>query len=151
MNPISKKEKIKDVFVEGAITSEFIAKSIKNHQSKTNIGAHNIFLGQVRADNINGRSVKAIDYEAYKDMANKKFHEIKESTFQKFNITCMHIYHSLGEVKVGQICFFVFISGKHRSNLNNFLKKIVKNIKQKAPIFGKETFEDDSYQWKKNK
>ena len=151
MNPISKKEKIKDVFVEGAITSEFIAKSIKNHQSKTNIGAHNIFLGQVRADNINGRSVKAIDYEAYKDMANKKFHEIKESTFQKFNITCMHIYHSLGEVKVGQICFFVFISGKHRSNLNNLLKKIVKNIKQKAPIFGKETFEDDSYQWKKNK
>ena len=63
----------------------------------------------------------------------------------------MHIYHSLGEVKVGQICFFVFISGKHRSNLNNLLKKIVKNIKQKAPIFGKETFEDDSYQWKTNK
>ena len=55
MNHISKKEKIKDVFIEGAITSEFVSKSIKAHQSKTNIGAHNIFLGQVRADNKNGR------------------------------------------------------------------------------------------------
>ncbi len=47
-----KDKKIKNVFQEGAISSEFIANSIQKHQSKTNIGAHNIFLGQVRADEI---------------------------------------------------------------------------------------------------
>ena len=40
----------KNVFVEGPITPEKIATSIAHHQVKTNIGAHDIFLGQVRAD-----------------------------------------------------------------------------------------------------
>ena len=47
-----KEKKPKNVFVEGAITSEFIASSIAKHQTKTTIGAHNIFLGQVRADEV---------------------------------------------------------------------------------------------------
>ena len=52
-----KNKKPKNVFKEGAISSEFIASSIANHQSKTGIGAHNIFLGQVRADEINNKKV----------------------------------------------------------------------------------------------
>ena len=63
----------KNVFIKGAISSEFIANSIAKHQSKTDIGAHNIFLGQVRADEINGKAVVAIEYSAYEEMANKKF------------------------------------------------------------------------------
>ena len=73
------KAAIKNVFVQGAITPEFIANSIAKHQSKTQIGAHDIFLGQVRADVIDGKEVKAIDYSAYEAMANKKFHEIQGS------------------------------------------------------------------------
>ena len=42
--------KPKNIFVEGPISSDKIATSIQNHSSKTNIGAHSIFLGQVRAD-----------------------------------------------------------------------------------------------------
>ena len=104
-----KDKKIKNVFREGAISSEFIGNSIAKHQAKTSIGAHNIFLGQVRGDEIEGKVVSAIEYTAYEDMANGKFHEIREATFSKFNLTCMHIYHSLGEVKTGEICLFVFV------------------------------------------
>ena len=50
------KKSIKNIFVEGAITPEKIAKSIAAHQSKTGIGAHDIFLGQVRADEIDGEN-----------------------------------------------------------------------------------------------
>tara|TARA_Y100001958_G_C21065124_1_gene426650 strand:+ start:275 stop:730 length:456 start_codon:yes stop_codon:yes gene_type:complete len=150
MNHISKKEKIKDVFIDGAITSEFISKSVKAHQSKTNIGAHNIFLGQVRADNKNGKIVKAIEYEAYKDMANKKFHDIKESTFEKFNITCMHIYHSLGYVNAGEISLFVFVSSARRDIVFKSLNFVVEEIKKEVPIFGKEFFSNESYKWKQN-
>lgn len=56
------KKKPKKVFVQGAIPPEKIAQSIANHQSKTNIGAHSIFLGQIRADEVNGKTVSAIDY-----------------------------------------------------------------------------------------
>ena len=142
--------KPKNVFKEGAITTEFIAKSIANHQTKTNIGAHNIFLGQVRADVIEGKIVSAIDYTAYEDMANAKFHEIREATFAKFNLTCMHIYHSLGTVNVGEICLFVFVSSPRRNVVFEALEYVVEEIKAKVPVFGKEIFEDSSHQWKKN-
>ncbi|MBJ7880408.1 molybdenum cofactor biosynthesis protein MoaE [Gelidibacter salicanalis] len=140
----------KNVFKQGPISSEFIGASIAKHQSKTGIGAHNIFLGQVRADEIDGKAVAAIEYTAYEEMANKKFHDIRETTFEKFNLTCMHIYHSLGTVKTGEICLFVFVSSPRRKDVFKALEYVVEAIKKEAPVFGKEIFEDQSHQWKVN-
>lgn len=138
------------VFKNGAITSDFIGDSIAKHQTKTSIGAHNIFLGQVRADVIDGKTVKAIEYTAYNEMAESVLHEIREATFAKFQLTCMHIYHSLGTVLAGEICLFVFVSAPRRKTVYEALEYIVEEIKEKAPIFGKEIFEDDSFVWKEN-
>ena len=132
---MSDKKKPKKVFVRGAITPEKIANSIANHQSKTNIGAHNIFLGQVRADEIEGKIVKAIDYSAYEEMAEEKFHEIREEMFAKFDLTCAHIYHSLGEVQTGELCLFVFTSSAHRKMAVDACKYLVEEIKANVPIF----------------
>lgn len=143
-------KKPKTVFIEGAISSEFIGNSIAKHQTKTSIGAHNIFLGQVRADDVKGNIVSAIEYTAYEEMANEKFHEIREATFSKFNLTCMHIYHSLGIVKAGEICLFVFVSSPRRKEVFKALEYVVEEIKAKAPVFGKEIFEDETHQWKVN-
>ncbi|MGA9588444.1 MAG: molybdenum cofactor biosynthesis protein MoaE [Salegentibacter sp.] len=140
----------KNVFVDGAISPEFIAQSIAKHQSKTNIGAHNIFLGQVRADVIKEKAVKAIEYTAYEEMANAKFHEIRETAFEKFDLTCMHIYHSLGMINAGEVCLFVFVSSPRRKNIFEALEFIVEEIKAKVPVFGKEIFEDSTHQWKVN-
>ncbi|WP_405266464.1 molybdenum cofactor biosynthesis protein MoaE [Cellulophaga sp. Ld12] len=140
----------KNVFTQGAISSEFIAQAIAKHQSKTTIGAHNIFLGQVRADTIDEKVVAAIEYSAYEEMANKKFHEVREATFEKFDLTCMHIYHSLGAVKAGEICLFVFVSSPRRKVVFKALEYVVEKIKAEVPVFGKEIFEDASYQWKVN-
>tara|TARA_R110000772_G_scaffold59378_2_gene134490 strand:+ start:846 stop:1289 length:444 start_codon:yes stop_codon:yes gene_type:complete len=145
-----KERKSKNVFMDGAISSQFIGESIGKHQSKTTIGAHNIFLGQVRADEVDGRLITAIDYTAHQEMANAKFFEIREATFKKFNLTCMHIYHSLGEVKAGEICLFVFVSSPRRKEVFKALEYIVEEIKAKVPVFGKEIFEDESHQWKVN-
>ncbi len=142
--------KPKNVFKDGAISSEFIGQSIAKHQTKTSIGAHNIFLGQVRADAVDGKTIAAIEYTAYKDMANEKFHEIREATFEKFDLTCMHIYHSLGRVNAGEICLFVFVSSSKRKVVFKALEYVVEEIKAKAPVFGKELFEDESHQWKVN-
>lgn len=143
-------KKPKRVFKEGAISSEFIGESIAKHQTKTSIGAHNIFLGQVRADVKDNKTVAAIEYTAYEEMANTKFHEIREAAFNKFNLTCMHIYHSLGRVNAGKICLFVFVSSPHRKMVFEALEFIVEEIKANVPVFGKEIFEDSSHQWKVN-
>lgn len=140
----------KEVFIQGAISPEFIAQSIAKHQSKTSIGAHDIFLGQVRADEVGDKTVKAIDYSAYQEMANAKFHEIREAAFDKFDLTCMHIYHSLGKVKAGEVCLFVFVSSPRRKNVFKAVEFVVEEIKAKVPVFGREIFEDNTHQWKVN-
>ena len=142
--------KKKTVFVEGAISPEFIAESIAKHQSKHSIGAHNIFLGQVRADEIDNKIVNAIEYTSYEELADKKLIEIRESAFEKYDLTCMHIYHSLGKVKAGEICFFVFVSSNRRKEVYEATEYIVNRVKEDVPIFGKEIFQDQSHQWKVN-
>ena len=144
------KKKKKTVFIDGAISAEFIGNSIAKHQTKTSIGAHDIFLGQVRADEVDGKIVSSIDYTAYTEMAEEKLHVIRESAFEEFNLTCMHIYHSLGEVKAGEICLFVFVSSPRRKDVFNAIEYLVEAIKADVPIFGKEVFEDASHQWKTN-
>ena len=139
-----------NIFIKGAITPDFIANSIAKHQTKTTIGAHDIFLGQVRADVIDEKTIIAIEYTAYEEMANTKFDEIREATFSKFNLTCMHIYHSLGNVKAGEICLFVFVSSPRRKEAMKALEYLVETIKEESPIFGKEIFEDKTHQWKVN-
>ncbi len=142
---------MKNYFIEGAVSPQKIADSIAKHQSKHAIGAHAIFLGQVRADTIDGNTVEAIEYSAYEEMANKAIDDIKEAAFKKFNLTCAHIYHSLGKVSVGEICLFVFVSSAHRKESFKASEFIVEEIKKLAPIFGKEIFENQNHQWKVNK
>jgi molybdopterin synthase catalytic subunit len=140
----------KTVFVQGPISSEFIAQSIAKHQSKQAIGAHNIFLGQVRADDMEGNKVKAIEYSAYEEMADDAIAILREKAFAQFDLACMHIYHSMGVVKAGEICLFVFVSATRRKQVYEATETIVNWIKTDVPIFGKEVFENNDFTWKKN-
>jgi molybdopterin synthase catalytic subunit len=142
---------IKNTFQEGPISAQFIADSIAKHATKTNIGGHNIFLGQVRADEIEGNKVSAIEYTSHVEMANEKMLEIREAIFEKYPLTCMHIHHSLGVVEAGEICLFVFTSSAHRKAAIEACSECVERIKAELPIWGKELFEGERYQWKVNK
>ncbi len=140
--------KVKKVFLEGAITPQFIADSIARHSGKQEIGAHSIFLGQVRNDLIDGKRVLAIHYSAYEEMAENVIHEIRETAFARFPLTCLHIYHSLGSVNAGEISLFVFTSAPHRKTAIDACEEIVEKIKADVPVWGKELMEDNTQVWK---
>lgn len=142
--------KPKNIFVQGAIDASFIADSIRKHSHKTEIGAHSIFLGQVRKDTIEGKDVLEIEYTTYEEMALHKMHEIREAIIEKYNLTCMHVYHSLGRVKAGGISLFVFTSSAHREAATVACKETVELIKKQLPVWGREIFSDDEYKWKTN-
>lgn len=142
--------KPKKIFTQGPIPATFIAESIQKHSTQTNIGAHSIFLGQVRRDVIGDKTVAAIDYTTYEEMAIEKMHEIREAIFAKYLLTCMHVHHSLGRVAIGEICLFVFTSAPHRKAAMDACAETVERIKAELPVWGKELFEDESYQWKVN-
>ncbi len=142
---------MKKVFIQGPISPQFVADSIAKHQSKTSIGAHNIFLGQIRADEKEGGVVTGIDYSAYPEMAESVFHKIREAAFEKFELTCMHIYHSLGVVPTGEISLFVFVSSPHRRATFEAIEFLVEEIKANVPIFAKELIgEKGEFVWKEN-
>jgi molybdopterin synthase catalytic subunit len=145
-----KEHKPKNIFVQGPIAASFIDDSIQKQSSKTDIGGHSIFLGQVRADKIDGKHVASIEYTAYEEMALDMMYGIRENMFAKYDLTCMHVYHSLGNVKAGEISLFVFTSSAHRKAAIDACEETVERIKAELPVWGKEIFEDETYTWKQN-
>ncbi|MES2373995.1 MAG: molybdenum cofactor biosynthesis protein MoaE [Bacteroidota bacterium] len=141
---------VKNIFIQGAISPEFISDSIGKHSAKKEIGAHSIFLGQVRADMIDGKKVESIEYTTYEEMALEKMTVIREEIFAKFELTCLHIYHSLGIIKAGEICLFVFTSSSHRKNATAACEELVERIKAELPVWGKEIMGGGEHQWKVN-
>lgn len=145
------KKKPASIFVEGPVSPEFIAGEIAKHSTKTNIGAHQIFLGQIRNDIKNSREVRAIEFSAYPEMVHDVYLEIREQIFAKYALTCMHVYHSLGKINAGEINLFVFVSSEHRRDATMACMEMVELIKSKLPIWGKECYDDQNHTWKENR
>ncbi len=142
---------MKTHLINGPITSEFLAAVLDKHYSKTNIGAHSFFLGTVRADQIGEKTVSAIEYSAYEEMIAGTVKQIKDVLFEKYNnLVCLHIYHSTGEVKVGQHSLLVMVSSGHRKQAFAACQECVELIKEKLPVWKKELYHDGSHDWLKN-
>ncbi|MBK9146428.1 MAG: molybdenum cofactor biosynthesis protein MoaE [Flavobacteriales bacterium] len=143
--------KVRDIFVEGPIGPAFIATSIAKHATRMDIGAHEIFLGQVRADTIDGRTTMAIEYTAYREMALERMTLIREEAFVRWpTMTCLHVHHSLGAIGAGELCFMVFASAPHRLQAREAVAWVVERVKSELPIFGKEIMSDSGHLWKSN-
>lgn len=143
--------KKRDIFVEGVIPASFIAESIAKHATRTDIGGHEIFLGQVRGDVIDGKTVQSIEYTAYREMANEQMTTIREEAFARWpQMTCLHVHHSQGIIKAGELCFMVFASAPHRQQAREAVAFVTDEVKKRLPIFGKEIFVDGGHVWKEN-
>ncbi len=77
-------------------------------------------------------------------------YDIREAIFKKYELTCMHVYHSLGQVRAGEISLFVFTSSAHRRAAIDACDEMVEVIKKELPVWGKEIFQDETFQWKLN-
>lgn len=147
-----KTHKVKDIFIEGPIDPAFVGASIAKHRTRTDIGAHEIFLGQVRADAIEGRQVNAIEYTAYREMALERMTAIRKEAFTQWpTMTCLHVHHSLGVIAAGELCFMVFASAAHRQQAREAVAWVVDRIKEELPIFGKEILGEGDHIWKQNR
>ncbi len=133
----------------GPVSQGVIAQLIDKIGGKTDSGGHMIFLGQVRADEINGKKVKAIEYSAYAEMVYIEVENIKKSIFSEFpDVKTVDIIHSTGIVKAGEISLVVLVSAGHRHQAIQACSKTVELIKGNLPVWKKEIFNDDSHLWK---
>ena len=134
---------------EGAVPGDILLNLIKTASGKTDSGGHMIFLGQVRADEINGKKVRAIEYSAYEELVDLEAEKIKNIILSEFSdVKSVDIVHSAGVVNAGEISLLVFVSAGHRHQAILACSKTVELIKENLPVWKKEIFEDNSHLWK---
>ncbi len=137
--------------VDGPLKPELMAEIIDGCSSSQDTGAHVLFLGQVRRDQVEGRFVKAIEYSAYEEMVIMEANKINKTILSEFDdVRIFEIIHSRGLVKVGEISLMVLVSAGHRQQALNACTKAVELIKQKLPVWKKELYDDDSGKWRQN-
>jgi len=140
---------ITNYLIKGPITMNIISLFIDSMGKMMDSGGHSIFIGQVRADEISGKKVKAIEYSAYEGMVTIEADKIKETILSEFRDTkSVEIVHSTGIVNSGEISLFVLVSSGHRHQAIEACSKAVELIKNKLPVWKKEIFDDDSHKWK---
>ncbi len=135
-------KKPKKVFVEGPISPEKVATSIASHSTKLDIDGHSIFLGQVKQEQPDGSQISGMDFSTDLEKSEAILYDIREEAFAKFSLTCMHIYHSLGFVKAGELYLFVFTSSTDRNEAIKACDYLVGRIQTEVPVKAKkETFD----------
>lgn len=140
-----------EYLIKGPVTQEIISLVLTTLSEKTDTGGHSIFLGQVRADMINGKCVKAIEYSAYDSMVKAEAEKIIAIILSEFSdARRVEIVHSTGIVKAGEISLLVVVSAGHRHHATEACTKTVELIKELLPVWKKEIFVDDSSEWKAN-
>jgi molybdopterin synthase catalytic subunit len=138
----------KNHLITGPIPPAFVTEQLSRHADKLTIGAHSFFLGQVRADIVEGKTVAAIEYSAYEEMIQPVVKTIKEELFGEYaDLVCLHIWHSTGIVKAGEASLLVMVSSGHRKEAFQALEACVELIKEKLPVWKKEHFSDGSSRW----
>ncbi len=141
----------KDFLVNGPITSLMVGEII-SASNEPNIGAHSIFLGQIRGDVVNEQCVTGIEYTAYPEMVDAELQKITNQVIAKYNdVIKIHILHSIGLVKCGEISLLVFVGCGHRKQSFKAIEEIVELIKERLPVWKKEFLEDNSHNWPDNK
>ncbi|PIQ83629.1 MAG: molybdopterin converting factor [Candidatus Omnitrophica bacterium CG11_big_fil_rev_8_21_14_0_20_63_9] len=105
-------------------------------------GAFVTFAGVVRADRHEGRTVRALFYEAYAEMAERQLAYLVAETTARWSLDAVEIQHRLGLVEAGQISVVVVVRAQHRAMAYAASQFLLEGIKQRVPIW-KHTHYDD--------
>ena len=98
------------------------------------------FIGTTRNNN-EGRRVIALDYEGYREMAERELARIGEQAREKWPICKMAIVHRLGPVQIGEASVIIVVSSAHRDAAFAASRFAIEEIKKTVPIWKKEVFE----------
>jgi len=133
-------EKKYKYLTEGKIDPEQILSGLKNNEQITEAGAQFIFIGRVRSDIVNGLEVKSLLYSAYAEMAERVIGEIREEIINEYKLTGLEIIHGIGNIKAGEISFYVSGVSTHRGRTSEAVDMTVKRIKKEVPVWKKDVF-----------
>jgi len=111
-------------------------------------GAVVFFNGVVRNKN-KGKRVKRLELQRYEGMTESELEKVKEEAINNFKINDILIVHRYGELEVGDNIVGIVASSPHREDAFEACKYCIDRLKEKVPLWKKETAEDGESQWLK--
>ena len=86
------------------------------HVTDPAAGGIALFLGTTRSEITDaGKSLLALDYDAYSEMARKQLADLAQTARQRWPICRLAILHRTGRVPVGQPSVLIAVSTPHRA------------------------------------
>jgi molybdopterin synthase catalytic subunit len=109
-------------------------------------GATVTFVGVVRADRDGRRTVQALFYETYSEMAEPLIHRLVSEAKARWSLEGAQVQHRLGLVEVGQISVAVVVVAQHRAQAYAASQFLIERIKHDVPIWKREQYDGSSEQ-----
>jgi len=109
-------------------------------------GACVTFEGWVRNEN-EGRAVRALDYEAFAELAEREGNRIIAEAREKFQILAVAGVHRTGALQIGDLAVWVGVVAAHRGAAFDACRYVIDEAKARVPIWKKEHYADGTSEW----
>ncbi|XP_054614091.1 molybdopterin synthase catalytic subunit 2 isoform X1 [Dunckerocampus dactyliophorus] len=144
--------------------------------SSASCGAISLFIGTTRADELDGRKVIGLEYEAYEAMVQSELSRLCDDIRARWpGVTHICVHHRLGShhmlmlllgpsghlftpplcsafrwVKVGEASVVMAISSPHRHDGQQAIQHLIEQLKACVPVWKKEVYDSHEAAWKEN-
>lgn len=109
-------------------------------------GACVTFEGWVR-DHNEGRPVRALDYEAFAELAEAEGARILAEAQERFQVLGVAAVHRVGALQLGDLAVWVGVVAAHRGAAFDACRYVIDEAKARLPIWKKEHYVDGSSEW----
>ena len=109
-------------------------------------GALATFEGRVR-DHADGRSVRLLEYQVYPELAQAEGERVVAEALARFDVIAAHCTHRSGILPIGDMAVWVGVAAAHRGAAFDACRHIIDEIKQRLPIWKRETYAEGDSGW----
>ena len=109
--------------------------------SSQRIGGIGSFLGCAR-DFSEGREVSEISFDAYDSMALAEMNALRDEAIASFGLIDVRIVHRVGTVQRGENIVFIATAAEHRAPALDACRWLIDQLKERVPIWKRETTPD---------
>ncbi|HEU6446714.1 MAG TPA: molybdenum cofactor biosynthesis protein MoaE [Gaiellaceae bacterium] len=122
--------------VDGPVDLAAVVAEVEDERA----GAIATFQGTVRRQS-RGRTVIALEYEAYTGMAEKVMAELADEVKQRHDLCAVAISHRTGRCEIGDVSVAIAVSAPHRQDALAACRELIDELKERVPLWKKELYE----------
>ena len=109
-------------------------------------GAALLFLGVVR-NHADGRPVRGMHYEAYREMAERELRTIAGEAAARLGTDRVSVVHRTGDLAIGEVSVAIAVSSPHRAEAYEASRYVIEEIKKRLPVWKREHYVDGARAW----